>query len=254
MGANRGFARGRGFGGVTNDSTESFVQEVDQSLRDERLIANLRKYAPHIVAAFVIFLAAIIGWQAWQAYQADQARKGAQDFGAAQQLAANGDMNGAKAAFLGLTTHGPQNYRVMARLEYAAVLETQGDLDGALHAFDQAASATGDQTLRESAELRAAYIAAETQDFAAVQRRLQPLVSSHSKLSYLAQELLAMQAWRAGKLDLARSTLQSLSLAFSAPESVRQRAQQYLAVIGEAPAQPAPSATNAPAHSQGAHQ
>jgi len=238
---------------VTNDTTESFVQEVDQSLRQEQALAHARRYAPHLIIAFATFIAAILGWQLWQGYQTDQAHKGAQDFSAAQQLAANGDMNGAKAAFEALTTHGPSTYRVMARLELGAVLETQGDLNGALQAFDQAASQASDQTMRESAELRAAYIAAETQDFDAIQRRLAPLLSSHTKFSFLAQELLGIQAWKAGKLDLARSTLQNLSLAFSAPESVRQRAQQYLAVIGEAPAQPPPSAPAAPAHSQGAH-
>lgn len=239
---------------MTDDSTESFVQEVDQNLRDERLIADAKRFAPIAIGAVVLFLAAIGGWQLWRTYQTDQARKGAQEFSAAQQLAGGGDMNGAKAAFLSLTTRGPQVYRVMARLEYGAVLQQQGDLNGALAAFDKAASEATDPTMRESAQLRAAYIAAETQDFEAINRRLQPMLNSHTRLSYLAQELLAVQAWKAGKMDVARNTLQNLSLAFSAPESVRQRAQQYLAVIGPAPAQPAPApATNAPAPAQGAH-
>jgi hypothetical protein len=142
----------------------------------------------------------------------------------------------------------------MARLEYGAVLQAQGDLTGALAAFDKAATEASDPTMRESAQLRAAYLAAETQDFDAINRRLQPMLNSHTRLSYLAQELLAVQAWKAGKMDVARNTLQNLSLAFSAPESVRQRAQQYLAVIGPAPAQPAPTTpAPAPAHAEGAH-
>jgi hypothetical protein len=239
---------------VTDDSTETFVQEVDQNLRDERMIAQAKRYAPYAIGVVVFFLVAIGGWQGWQAYQVNEARKGAQEFSAAQQLAGAGNMNGAKAAFLALTTSGPQNYRVMARLEYAAVLQAQGDLNGALAAFDKAATETGDQTMRETAQLRAAYLAADTQDFDAINRRLQPMLNSHTRLSYLAQELLAVQAWKAGKLDVARDTLQNLALAFSAPESIRQRAQRYLAVIGPAPAHPAATTTpNAPARAQGAH-
>lgn len=239
---------------MTDDGTETFVQEVDQHLRDERMFADAKKYAPYAIGAVVLFLAAIAGWQLFQRNQIDQARQGATEFAAAQQLAGAGDMAGAKTAFTALTTHGPQTYRTMAQLELAAVLQAQGDLNGALAAFDKAAGEASDPTMKETAQLRAAYLAAETQDFDAIQRRLQPLLNSHTKLSYLAQELLAVQAWKAGKTDVARSTLQTLSLAFSAPESVRQRAQQYLAVIGPATTAPAPATTpNAPAPAQGAH-
>jgi hypothetical protein len=104
--------------------------------------------------------------------------------------------------------------------------------------------------MRDTARLRAAYIVAETQDFAALQPRLQPLIESDSRLSYLARELLGIEAWEAGNLDLARETLQNLTLAFDAPEAVQQRAQVALAVIGPAPETSADGA-NAPAPSEG---
>ena len=55
--------------------------------------------------------------------------------------------------------------------------------------------------------------------------RLQPLIESDSRVSFLAKELLAIEAWEAGDLDLARTTIENLSLALNAPEAVRQRAQ-----------------------------
>jgi hypothetical protein len=91
--------------------------------------------------------------------------------------------------------------------------------------------------------LRAAYIAAETQDFAAVQARLQPLIEAGGPISFPARELLGVEAWEAGQFDLARQTFQGLSDAFQTPDSVRQRAQLALAVLGpgaeqaESPAQ-----------------
>jgi hypothetical protein len=104
--------------------------------------------------------------------------------------------------------------------------------------------------MRETAQLRAAYIAAETQDFSALQTRLQPIIDSGSRLSYLARELLAIEAWEAGQNDIARDALENLTLAFDAPEGVRQRAQVALSVIGpapESPETPAASAATAPA-------
>jgi hypothetical protein len=235
-----------------DDATETFVQEVDQSVREEQLLAQAKRYGPWLAGLFILVLAALGGWQWWQQQQQNVARSQAAEYAAAQQLAASGNLDGAKAAFEHLTTQGPETYRVMARMEYAALLSVQGDLDGSIAAFDQAAAAARDPVMKETAQLRAAYIAAETQDFEALQRRLQPLVQSHSRLSYLARELLAIQAWRSGHNDVARSTLEDLTLAFDAPEGVRQRAQVALALVGRAPAPTtsaaAPSA-NSPASS-----
>jgi hypothetical protein len=104
--------------------------------------------------------------------------------------------------------------------------------------------------MRLTAQIRAAYIAADTGDFAALQTRLTPIIESETRFSYLARELLGIEAWEAGEIDLARDTLESLTLAFDAPEEVRQRAQIALSVIGPAPATSADGA-EAPAPSEG---
>lgn len=224
---------------MTNE-TDTFVQEVDEKLREERMLDIVKNYGPWILGAFVAILAAIGGWQGWQAYQTQAARDRGEQYAAAQALAEDGDLAGAKAAFEALENDGPRAYRAMASMERAAILTVEGDLDGALAGFDAAAQTATDPVMRDSARLRAAFIAAETQDFAAVRTRLEPLINSNSRLAYLARELLAVEAWEAGELDLARETLENLSLAFDAPESVRQRAQVALQVIGPAPAPSAP--------------
>ncbi|MBS0384148.1 MAG: tetratricopeptide repeat protein [Proteobacteria bacterium] len=243
-----------------DDATEGFVQEVDQRVREERLLSDLRRYGPWVAGLFVVFLIGIGGWQVWQSHESDVAREQSSEFHAAQEMAQQGNINGAKAAFQRLTTQGSAAYRIMARMEYAAIQQVQGDLDGAIASFDQAAAEARDPVMKESAQLRAAYIAAETQDFEALQRRLQPLIQSHSRISFLARELLAIQAWQSGHYDVARSTLEDLTLAFDAPDGVRQRAQVTLALLpsesaasAAAPASPARGATQ-PAPAQGAHQ
>lgn len=240
-----------------DDATEGFVQEVDQRVREERLVADFKRYGPWLAGLFVVFLVGMGGWQWWQGHEADVAREQSTAFRAAQELAQQNNLDGAKAAFQHLTTQGSPAYRSMARMEYAAIQQVQGDLDGAIASFDQAANEAPDPIMKESAQLRAAYIAAETQDFEALQRRLQPLLQSHSRISFLARELLAIQAWHSGHYDVARSTLQDLSLAFDAPEGVRQRAQLTLSLLPPEGAaananQPARGATT-PAPAEGAH-
>jgi hypothetical protein len=241
-----------------DDATEGFVQEVDQRVREERLLADAKLYGPWLAGLFVVFLLGLGGWQLWQQQQANAAREQSAAFAVAQQLAQQSNLDGAKAAFLRLTTQGTPNYRVMARMEYAAIQQIQGDLDGAIASFDQAAAATNEPILKETAQLRAAYLVAETQDFEALQRRLQPMLQSHSRISYLGRELLAIQAWRTGHNDIARNTLQDITLAFDAPDGVRQRAEVTLSLLP--PEAPAASATNSPARgaspaapAQGAH-
>jgi hypothetical protein len=97
------------------------------------------------------------------------------------------------------------------------------------------------------ARLRAAYLAAETQDFPALRARVQPIIEAGGPISYLARELLGVEAWEAGQFELARQTFQSLSDAFQTPDSVRQRAQLALAVLGPGAAAPRASGPGAPA-------
>lgn len=233
---------------MTNDS-DSFIQEVDESLRQDRTLDMLKRYGPYLIAVFVVFLVGIGGWQWWKSHRIEEARQQSDQFAAALQQASSGNLDAAKTAFGELSTHGPTAYRVMARMEHAAVLEAQGDLQAAITEYDEAAADAPDDLMRESAQIRAAYLVADTQDFQALQTRLQPLIDKGGPISFLAQELLAVEAWEAGQTDLARETLENLRLAFGAPQSVTQRAELALAVLGPAPAAAAgaPAANETPA-------
>lgn len=240
---------------MTNE-TDSFVNEVDESLRQDRMLDYAKKYGPWLIGVFVVFILIIGGWQLWKEQSLNSARRHADEYGAAQTLLQAGNLAEAKTEFERLSNEGSPSYRTMARMEHAAILAQEGDLEGALAGFDAAAESAPDQIMRESAQIRAAYIAADTQDFAALQTRLQPLVDSDSRVQYLAKELLAVEAWEAGETELARTTLEQLTLAFEAPDSLRQRAQIALSVLGPAPAAatpetPAGGATTAPAPSEG---
>ncbi len=235
---------------MTNE-TDRFVNEVDESLRQDRMLGFARRFGPYLIGVFVLIIAAVGGWQVWQHQRIEGARRHADAYHAAQLMVQEGNFDGAKTEFERLSNEGPQTYRVMARMEHAAILSTQGDLEAALAEFDAAAEAATDPTMRESAQLRAAYIAADTQDFAALRTRLQPLIDSDTRVSYLAKELLAIEAWEAGDLTLARDTLQELTLAFEAPDSMRQRAQVALSVIGSAPEETPADGAQAPAPSEG---
>lgn len=219
-----------------NESNDSFFQEVEEQVRQDRYVSWANKYGVWVIGAIAAIILAVGGWRLYEGWQVDQSRDQSERFSAAQKLLRDGDAKAADAEFERLSKTGPGAYRAMAMMERAQALQAQGDLQGALAQFDAAAQASRDETMKDSARLRAAYLVAETQDFAALRGRLDPIIADGGPISYLARELLGIEAWEAGELTIARETLENLTLAFDAPEPVRQRAQLALSVIGPAPA------------------
>lgn len=234
---------------MSND-TDTFVQEVNEGLRQDRMLGLIKRFGPFFLASFAVLFVGMLGWQAWRDNTRVEAGKQASSLAAAQLLLEQEDYAKAKQEFEALSGRGPRVIRAMARMERAAALVKEGELEAALAEFDAAAEAAPDAIMRESAQIRAAYIAADIKDFAELRQRLQPLVDSNSRFSFLAKELLGVEAWEAGEIDLARDTLQELTLAFDAPQAVRERAQAALSVVGPA-AETSEEGAAAPASSQG---
>lgn len=232
---------------MTNE-TDSLIQEVEEQVRQDRLVAMAKRYGPILIGVFIAVAVAIIGWQLYQNAQLEASYRQADAFSRAQTQAREGELEAAAASFEEMSKEGPRSYRIMSMMERAALHQQQGDLEASLAEFDRAAEAASEPLLRDTARLRAAYVAAETQDFQAVRTRLEPLIESDTAVSFLARELLAIEAWEAGETAVARQTLQGLTLAFEAPESVRERAEIALSVLGPAPAgeaaAPAPAEPN----------
>ena len=130
--------------------------------------------------------------------------------------------------------------------------QTQGDLEAALAEFDAAAEAAHDPTMRDTAQLRAAYIAAETQDFAALRTRLQPLIDSDSRISYLAARIARRSKRGKRAISISRATRCKNSRSRSMrPKRCSSARKSPSRVIGPAPANTQRTARNAPAPSEG---
>jgi hypothetical protein len=233
---------GRIFSSVTNE-TDTFVQEVDESLRQDRMLSLLKRYGPFLAAFVVLVFFGMIGWDFWRNNQEAESDKHSELYLVAQPLLraptgeplAPAQLQLAQGEFERLSGQGPRSYRAMARMQRAALLQQGGELEAALAEFDAAAEQAPDATMKETAQLRAAYIAAEIKDFAELRRRLTPLIGSERRFSFLARELLGVEAWEAGEVTLARETMQGLVLALDAPAGVRERAQLAIAAFGPQP-------------------
>ena len=225
--------------------TDAF-EEVEETIRRERLATLLRRYGPLFAAIFALIVLGILGWEGYKSWRAQQNGALAVELAKGQELMSTGDVDAAMKAFADVSKRGTPGYKALAKMEEAGVLVAKGDFKSAIAAFDDAAKLTKDPLVRDSATLRAAYLVAETEPVAAVEARVKPMIDSAGPFAFLARELVALKAMEAGDAAKAREHLEFLTLALDAPEGVRQRAQSALALIGPKPVAPAPAAPAAP--------
>lgn len=225
-------------------------EEVEERLREDKLQTFWRRYGAWVIGAGVGVVALAGGVQVWNAWTENEQRSAGERFAAIQQKA-DDDPAASAAALTDFMKGAPGGYKALAEMERAAALQAQGDLAGALATFDNAAKLADQPVVRESAQLRAAYIAAETENFAAIEARLKPIVDARGPFSYLARELLGVEAYEAGQTERARQEFSYLEAALEAPSGVRTRAQSFLALLGPPPAAAAPASAPAPAAQSG---
>ena len=217
--------------------------EVDEELRAERAQQLLKRYGGLIVAALVVIVAAVAGWQGWRWYQARQDQAAAVEFLTAMNLA-DADRRGQPARRTATAgdrrvrpiwpRSAPEGYATLARLREAALKADAGDLPGAAALWDQVAGdSSADPLLRDLASL---LVGAASDRHAAIRRlleaRLKVLAAPDNPWRALADEQLALLDLRQGKTDQAKTTLRRLAQDATAPNGVRGRASGLLSRLG----------------------
>jgi hypothetical protein len=217
-------------------------EEVEENLRRDQLQTLWKKYGGLAIGAVAALVLGVGGYSLYRTWNESQSQKAAEEFTELQKLATT-DAAAAEPRLAAFAKSGHGGYKALAQMERAAVLQAQGDLPGAVRAFETAATLAEDPALKQSATLRAAYIAAESEPLPALEARLKPLVDGGGAFGYLARELIGVEAYEAGQTERARTEFTYLDAAFDAPQGVRERAQRFLAVLGPAgEAQAAPPA------------
>lgn len=228
---------------MTDRDTETFVTEVEEEVRRERWSRFWKRWGIWIGAAIASVILGVAGFEAYKSISAAQAAAAGEQFASAQAKVAAGDKAGAQAILTELSKSGPPAYRAAALMERAGSLEQAGDLAGAMKAFDEAARQSDAPALKASAALRAAFLAAESETFEQIQARLKPLIDASGPFSFLARELLAVEAIEAGQNAIAEKELSYIRDALDAPPSLQQRAGQFLLAIAPTePVRPTPAA------------
>jgi hypothetical protein len=215
---------------------DSFIQEVTEEVRRDRLFGLWKRYAPYVIGAVV----AIVGATAISSWLDHRNEQAAREAGG--RLLAAGEATDAQdraARLLDLADLTDGGLSAIASLQAGAALVETGDPMAAADAFDAAAeraAAAGEEAIAALAEFRAILLRAPQTGYLDTVNALGGLAQPGNPMRLLALEARAAAHIDNGEAEAARQDLDTILADPEATEATRQRARELAATLGEAPA------------------
>lgn len=205
---------------------ESFIEEVTEEVRRDRLFALFRKYGWIGVLGVVL----IVGGAAVTEWRKASNRAAAQAFGDAVMVALEQGTAPERRAALAAV---PASADRAAILNLMLASDPTDDRAGTLAALDRVASdATLPASYRDLAVLRRVVLSGADMALADRRAALDPIAAPGRPFRPLALEQLAYLLVEAGDTAGAIAALQALSQDQEAPSGLRQRATQMIVALG----------------------
>jgi len=208
--------------------TDSFIEEVSEEVRRDKLFGLFRKYG--WIAALILIL--IVGGSAYNEYSKSQRIAAFQDRGDAllaaitetdpqQRLTKLSELEAA-----GGSSHLTKLFRAQSAID-------AGNLDEAAALYDilsEDASATA--VYRDMATLKSHFLTRESDTLDVQLARLDPLIVAGRPFRLLALEARAVANMQAGQSDMAQEDLNNILLDPETQQGLAQRAQQLVLLMG----------------------
>jgi len=217
-------------------NTDSFIDEVNEELKRDRLFALMRKYAWIAVVAVL----GIVGFAAWNEWSKAQNEAAARGFGDSviaalnhDDLAAQRDALGALASEQAGAGRSAQGRLAIVNLLLAAQSLEDGDRAGALAALAAVASDSGlPASYRQLATLKRVIIAGPDLPLSEREAALAPLAAAGQAYRPLALEQLALLRLEAGDAAAALAQFRALLSEPDLTGDLRRRVTQLIVVLG----------------------
>ena len=218
---------------VPTDSGETFLREVDENLRRDQLSGMARKYGGWLIAALVLFLAAVGGWLYWQERQRTDAAGDSEVLAQVYTDIGAGRMASVPQRLDALAGQGKGAVRASALFTRAAVAIEQNDRATATAKFHEIA-ADGDLAApyRDLGLIRATSLEFDALKPELVIARMQPMAKPGNPWFGSAGELTAMALIKQGKRNEAGRLFAAIAADPQAPDSIRARAVQIAGTMG----------------------
>ncbi len=212
-------------------NSESFIDEVTEEVRRERLFSYMRRYG----WIAVLLVLALVGYAAWSEWQKAQNRAAAQAFGDSVLAAMMHETPEARGESLrDIPASGAQ--AGVLNLLAASEAVAAGDRDAAMAALQAVADdAALPASYRQLAMLKRVVLGGSDLPVEEREAALQSLAQAGQPFRPLALEQLALLRVESGNEDQAVALLRELLDEPGTTPNLRRRATQMMVVLGEAP-------------------
>lgn len=219
-------------------NTDSFIEEVTEEVRRDRLFGLIRRYGWIAVVAVI----AIVGAAAFNEVQKSKVRAAAEETGDVLIAAvASSDAEARVAALSELTTDSP-NAQVVSDMLLATHQIEIGSDEAAAATLSNITTNELDtpEIYRQIAAFKAVLANAKETSVADRRLALEALAGPGMPLALSAQEQLALLSLEEGDVDGAISQLQALIQDAAVTSGLRNRASQLIVALGGTPAETVP--------------
>jgi hypothetical protein len=232
---------------------QAFFREVDDNLRQDRMVTAARRFGPLVGAGVVLLLVALAGVLLWRNHQAKALGQASEVLNPALAPIERGAPPPDQAALVKLAADGNGAYQAAARFAIAATLQQKGDVAGAVSAYNGIADdAKVAQPERDIARLRAATLQFDTLKPEQLIERLKPLAVPGNAFFPSAAELTALAWTKLGRKDKAGPLFAAIVRDPATPASMRGRAEGMATSLGQQIAAAQPGVTTTSVTSAGA--
>jgi hypothetical protein len=215
------------------DISETFVREVDENLRRDRLRDFAKHYGGWLVSAVVLFLVASGGWIWWQQHQLERSASHVEDLSGLYTDIGAGKVADAPNKLDELAKSSSKAVRASALFTRAALAIQQNDTKLAIAKYREIA---GDNSLpkpyRDVALIRQTALEFDAIKPDDIIGRLQPLAKPGNPWFGTAGEMTAMALIKQGKKQEAGRLFAAIANDKSVPDTIRARSVQIAGSLG----------------------
>lgn len=212
-------------------SNENFIREIDEELRSDQMRAFWKNFGPWIIAAAVLLVVGVAGYEAWNWWNNSNAARSSDQFYSALTLADGTDVAAAQQALDQVEAQGSGSYPLLARFREAALLAKDGKAAEAAAAYDAIATGETNQHIRGLALVLAAYTLVDSGDVGQVEQRVSGLAVPGNPMRNAAREALGLVKYKAGDLDGAMADFEAVLADPFVSREAQTRLQIYVAQL-----------------------
>ncbi len=214
---------------------DDIFKEVDEELREERLTKIWKRIGPYVIGILsgtIIITSAVIGYRE---YDETQRQNWGVQFAEAMNLSEEGNWQESLDLFETLTEKTNLGYKTLSLFQAASLYAKNGNKEKALEIYQSLESEALDENFRDLATLMLIYLQFDNADPEILEKRIEKLASKGNPWYYNAVELKGFLFAKQKNKEKQIEIFNILSKDNKAPEGVRTRANDMLAILGEEP-------------------